>query len=126
MKFSLCGSGIETTVHSLFLCPKMKFLWKKSGMVDCLSAAKTGNMVDVAFWAKDQLSSNHFELFAMYTCEIWNLKTHGLMARKLLSRGMSCAGYQSISVALKPVEQQCIIYLVLLNLGTELPQFLAN
>ncbi|KAL5564839.1 hypothetical protein UlMin_028003 [Ulmus minor] len=80
LKCSLCGSGIETTVHSLFLCPKMKLLWKKSGMVDCLSAAKTGNMVDVAFWAKDHLSSDQFELFAMYTWEIWNLRnlwTHG-------------------------------------------------
>ncbi|KAL5551842.1 hypothetical protein UlMin_002018 [Ulmus minor] len=80
LKCSLCGYGIETTVHSLFLCPKMKFLWKKSGMVDCLLAAKIGNMVDVAFWAKDNLSSDHFELFAMYTWEIWNLRnswTHG-------------------------------------------------
>ncbi|KAL5580419.1 hypothetical protein UlMin_012861 [Ulmus minor] len=80
LKCSLCGSGIETTVHSLFLCPKVKFIWKKSGMVDCLSAARSGNMVDVAFWAKDHLSSENFELFAMYTWEVWNLRnswTHG-------------------------------------------------
>ncbi|KAL5573647.1 hypothetical protein UlMin_023244 [Ulmus minor] len=80
LKCSLCGSGIETTIHSLFLCPKVKFIWKKSGMVDCLSAARSGNMVDVAFWAKDNLSSEYFELFAMYTWEVWNLRnswTHG-------------------------------------------------
>ncbi|KAL5547790.1 hypothetical protein UlMin_003021 [Ulmus minor] len=74
LKCSLCGSGFETTVHSLFLCPNMKLLWKQSGMVDYLSAAKAGNMVDVAFWAKDHLSSDQFELFAMYTWEIWNLR----------------------------------------------------
>ncbi|KAL5573013.1 hypothetical protein UlMin_022610 [Ulmus minor] len=39
LKCSLCGSGIETTVHSLFLCPKMKLLWKTCGMMDCLSTA---------------------------------------------------------------------------------------
>ncbi|KAL5576098.1 hypothetical protein UlMin_017797 [Ulmus minor] len=77
---SSLGLFLLTTVHSLFLCSTIKFLWKKSRMLDYISAAKAGNMVDVAFWAKNQLSSDQFELFAMYTWEIWNLRnlwTHG-------------------------------------------------
>ncbi|KAL5551641.1 hypothetical protein UlMin_001817 [Ulmus minor] len=76
----ICGYGVYTTVHALFLCPFIKPIWTNTDMAQCLQAAKGNSMWDVVIWASSCWSKEKFEVFALCVWEVWNLRnkwTHG-------------------------------------------------
>ncbi|KAL5537585.1 hypothetical protein UlMin_044677 [Ulmus minor] len=70
----LCGYGMESTVHALFLCPMMKRLWKNTRWSCYLDVAKSGTMFDLAIWATRTWDTSNFEGFAMTVWQSWNLR----------------------------------------------------
>ncbi|KAL5574849.1 hypothetical protein UlMin_016548 [Ulmus minor] len=76
----LCGYSVDTTVHTLFLCPFIKPIWNNTDMAQCLQAAKGNYTWDVVIWASSCWSKEKFEVFALYVWQVWNLRnkwTHG-------------------------------------------------
>ncbi|KAL5573546.1 hypothetical protein UlMin_023143 [Ulmus minor] len=70
----LCGSSVETTMHSLFLCPVIKPLSKASFWSPCLEMAKKGYVIDLALWARDTWNRKAFEVFTLCVWETWNIR----------------------------------------------------
>ncbi|KAL5572076.1 hypothetical protein UlMin_021673 [Ulmus minor] len=70
----LCECGLETTLHSLFLCPSIRPLWKNSLWFPCIAAPKGGFIMDLALWARNFWKKEAFETFAMCVWEVWNIR----------------------------------------------------
>ncbi|KAL5569001.1 hypothetical protein UlMin_025576 [Ulmus minor] len=71
---ALCGYGMETTSHSLFLCPLMKPFWKSTMWASCLEVVKKTCIWDVALWVKEVWDERAFEIFLLSVWESWNLR----------------------------------------------------
>ncbi|KAL5581032.1 hypothetical protein UlMin_013474 [Ulmus minor] len=72
--YALCGYGMETTSHSLFLCPLMKPFWKSTMWASCLEVVKKTSIWDVAMWVKEVWDERDFEIFLLSVWESWNLR----------------------------------------------------
>ncbi|KAL5576300.1 hypothetical protein UlMin_017999 [Ulmus minor] len=87
----LCGYGLETTSHSLFLCPLMKPFWKSTQWASCLEVVQSRGIWDVAMWVKEIWDERSFEIFLLSVWESWNLRNllvHG--SPKKVSRMELC------------------------------------
>ncbi|KAL5539433.1 hypothetical protein UlMin_045908 [Ulmus minor] len=71
---ALCGYGMETTSHSLFLCPLMKPFWKSTLWASCLEVVKKTCLWDAALWVKEVWDERAFEIFLLSVWESWNLR----------------------------------------------------
>ncbi|KAL5553367.1 hypothetical protein UlMin_040768 [Ulmus minor] len=71
---ALCGYGLETTSHSLFLCSLMKPFWKSTQWASCLEVVQSRGIWDVATWVKEIWDERYFEIFLLFVWESWNLR----------------------------------------------------
>ncbi|KAL5541596.1 hypothetical protein UlMin_009306 [Ulmus minor] len=85
---ALCGYGMETTSHSLFLCPLMKPFWKSTLWASCLEVVKKTYLWDAALWVKEVWDERAFEIFLLSVWESWNLRNLLVHGRSKQVTGM--------------------------------------